>query len=271
MLGKKSLGQHWLKDERALKQIVKLADLKPTDEVLEVGPGLGTLTRFLVEQAQRVVAVELDHNLAAQLTQRLVAKNLKIIEGDILEFDLSKLPVGYKVVANIPYYLTGKLLRRFTETANQPAMIVLLVQKEVAERICAGPGRLSLLAVSVQLQYEFSRGPVLPAALFVPPPKVDSQVVVLKKRKRPPFKNLDQKTFFQIAKAGFSQRRKKLRSSLSAGLQISKEQADELLNRADISGDLRAESLSLEQWYSLYTQYQLKKDLRPLLRPQILD
>jgi 16S rRNA (adenine1518-N6/adenine1519-N6)-dimethyltransferase len=267
ILAKKSLGQHWLRDEAALRHIVQAANPKVDDIVLEIGPGPGTLTRLLVTKAKQVIAVELDHNLALQLPQRLPAKNLKVVEGDILKFDFTKLSKNYKVVANIPYYLTAKLLRTITETTNPPKLVVLLVQKEVAERICAGPGRMSLLSLSIQLKYETSLGQILPAKLFIPPPKVDSQVVILKRRRQPRFKGLDERIFFQVAKAGFSQRRKKLRSSLSAGLQLSKGQVDELLDSADVNGDLRAESLTLEQWYKLYTHYQLKKDPSALLRP----
>ena len=266
LLARKSLGQHWLRDEVALRQIVQAANLKSDDTVLEIGPGPGTLTRYLVAKAKKVVAVELDHNLAIQLPQRLPAANLKVVEGDVLKFNLTKLPLDYKVVANIPYYLTAKLLRIFTETTNPPKLLVLLVQKEVAERICAGPGRMSLLSVSVQIKYEVQQGPILPAKRFIPVPKVDSQVVILKKRTRPLFRGLDEKKFFQIVRAGFSQRRKKLRSSLSGGLRLPKTEVDQLLNSADINGDLRPESLTLEQWYKLYSEYLAKKDLGSLLR-----
>jgi 16S rRNA (adenine1518-N6/adenine1519-N6)-dimethyltransferase len=266
LLAKKSLGQHWLRDEAALRQIVQAADLKAADLILEIGPGPGTLTRHLAAKAKKVVAVELDHDLAVQLPQRLPAKNLKVVEGDILRFNLTKLPADYKVVANIPYFLTAKLLRTFTETKNPPKLVVLLVQKEVAERINAGPGRMSLLSLSVQLKYEVRQGQILPGRLFIPIPKVDSQVVILKRRRRPLFRNLDEKKFFQIARAGFSQRRKKLRSSLAAGMHISKEESDQLLDAADINGDLRAESLTIEQWYRLYTEFVAKKDLGALLR-----
>ena len=265
-LAKKSLGQHWLRDQAALQQIAESANLKPDDVVLEVGPGPGTLTKLLVARVKKVIAVELDHNLAVQLPQRLPSSNLKVVEADILKFNLTKLPQDYKVVANIPYYLTAKLLRIFTEAPNPPKLVVLLLQKEVAERINAGPGRMSLLSVSVQMKYQVGQGPILPSKLFMPAPKVDSQVVILKRRTRPLFRNVDEQKFFQIVKAGFSQRRKKLRSSLSAGMHLSKDETDELLDGADISGNLRAESLTLEQWYKLYLEFQAKKDLGTLLR-----
>lgn len=263
---KKSLGQHWLNDERVLSYIAKVADIRPEDTVLEVGPGMGSLTAHLVKQAKRVVAVELDEKLATRLPGEIAAENLQVVKGDILKFNLNKLPKDYKVVANIPYYLTGHLLRLLISAKNPPASMVLLVQKEVAQRTCASPGDMSILSVSVQLYFEAELGRVVPARLFTPPPKVDSQVVILRRRKFPLFKKLDEKKFFQLVKAGFSNPRKKLRSSLSAGLGISKEEADRLLIEADVNGALRPEMLSLQQWYSLYFQLKLKKDLRALLR-----
>ena len=252
---KKSLGQHWLKDEATLEAICEAANLKKTDTVLEIGPGLGDLTRQLVKQAGRVVAVEFDESLALGLGEAVPAPNLDIVHQDILKFDLTSLPAVYKVVANIPYYLTSNLLRALSESANPPLEMTLLVQKEVAERVAAGAGQMSLLAVSVQLYYQPKLGPVVAAELFEPPPKVDSQVVILKQRPKPLFKDLDAGLFFRIVKAGFAGRRKKLRSSLAAGLCIDKQKADKLLNKAGISGDLRAQNLSLHDWHKLYVNY----------------
>jgi 16S rRNA (adenine1518-N6/adenine1519-N6)-dimethyltransferase len=251
-LPKKSLGQYWLNDTSALEAIAEAAEIKSTDSVLEVGPGLGSLTHYLVRQAQHVIAVELDQSLVASLPIRVPAKNLRIVQADILKFDLSELPGGYKVVANIPYYLTSNLLRVLAGSSNPPTQMVLLVQKEVAQRICAEPGQMNLLAVSVQLYYDAELGVIVPAKLFTPPPKVDSEVVILRRHVKPLFKELDSQKFFQVVKAGFSGRRKKLRSSLSAGLQISKGEADQLLQKAGISGDLRAQNLNLQDWHSLY-------------------
>lgn len=245
---KKSLGQHWLRDEAILDYIADAAEISATDTVVEIGPGTGTLTAKLLARGAKVVAVEKDEKLAASLAKH---KNLRVVPNDILTFDLNKLPTGYKVVANIPYYLTSNLLRVLSESANPPATAVLLVQKEVAERIAAGPGQMSLLAVSVQLYYEPTLGQAVSAKLFEPPPKVDSQVIILNRREKPLFKDLDRQKFFRLVKAGFSQRRKKLRSSLAAGLHISKEQAEDLLKKVGINGDLRAQELSLQQWYEL--------------------
>jgi len=251
----KNLGQHWLKDEATLEAICEAANLTHEDTVLEIGPGLGDLTRQLIKRAGSVVAIELDAELAASLSTEIAADNLLIVRGNILEFDLAQLPAAYKVVANIPYYLTSNLLRNLSESTNPPYEMTLLVQKEVAERISAKPGQMSLLATSVQLFYRPKLGPVVAAELFTPPPKVDSQVVILQKRSKPLFPDLDTKLFFRIVKAGFAGRRKKLRGSLSAGLRIGKEQADALLRAAGIDGGRRAQELSLSEWHKLYKAY----------------
>lgn len=252
---KKSLGQHWLNDPASLQAMCQAAEVGPSDIVLEIGPGYGSLTRLLIESATKVVAVEKDEVLAGMLRGQNLPK-LEIIEDDILKFDFSTLPTGYKIVANIPYYLTAHLLRQLTETINPPSTAVLLVQKEVAERVCASQGQMNLLAVSVQLFYEPSRGKVIPSALFVPSPKVDSQILVLHGRTKPLFKNLDTKGFFRIVKAGFAGKRKKLRGSLAAGLNLSKERADDLLAKSGIDGNLRAQNLSLDEWHKIYSIYQ---------------
>lgn len=255
-MAKKSLGQHWLNDRLALESIIEAAELDSDDTVLEIGPGLGSLTRKLVKRAGSVVAVELDPELAKRLRTEIAAENLEIIEADILAFDISQLPKDFKVVANIPYYLTSHLLRVLTESSNAPSKMVLLVQKEVAERIAAEPGRMNLLAVSAQLHYQPKLGEVVHAELFDPPPKVDSQVIILGRRPQPLFTELDNQKYFRLVKAGFSEKRKKLRSSLSGGLGIDKVEADQLLKAANIKPDVRAQELSLEQWHELYLVFQ---------------
>src|SRR5579862_6366474 len=214
MEAKKSLGQHWLKDEAILEGICEAAGLQKDDTVLEIGPGLGSLTAKLVKHAGKVVAVELDEDLAISLAGKIKTSNLEVVQADILKFDLTQLPPDYKVVANIPYYLTSNLIRVLCESANPPVLMVLLVQKEVAERIAAEPGQTSLLSVATQLYYIPELGSVVPAGLFEPPPKVDSQVIILKRRLESLFSNLDTRVYFNVVKAGFAGRRKKLRSSL---------------------------------------------------------
>jgi 16S rRNA (adenine1518-N6/adenine1519-N6)-dimethyltransferase len=253
---KKSLGQHWLKDEASLAAMCDAAEVGLEDVVLEIGPGPGTLTAELVESAKEVIAVEFDESLARELPGRVPAGNLRVIQQDILKFDLTTLPPDYKVVANIPYYLTSNLLRILCESTNHFSVAALLVQKEVAERVCAKPGDMSLLSVSVQFYCEASLGLVVPARLFTPPPKVDSQILKLCYRPEPLFPDIDKRLFFRIAKAGFAQRRKTLLNSLGAGLHLSREQTTAVLERAGIEPNTRAQSLSLDNWYALYQALQ---------------
>ena len=275
---KKSLGQHWLHDTSSLVAMAEAAEVQAGDTVLEVGPGLGTLTEVLLARGAHVTAVEFDDELARELPRKLISRHLerskaqskdlvsdqeqilqqaqddklKIINEDILKFDLSALPKDYKVCANIPYYLTSNLIRRLLESDNPPAVMALLIQKEVAERIASGPGEMSILAVATQFYAEVKLCQLVPAELFTPPPKVDSQIIQIKRRKTPLFPEVDTQKFFQIVRAGFSEKRKKLRSSLSGGLKITKPDADELLKKARISPDARAQELTLEQWRDIY-------------------
>lgn len=247
----KSLGQHWLRDRDVLAHIADCAELTSDDTVLEIGPGLGTLTSELLRRSKKVIAVEFDEELARKLPAQFPGKDLTVIQSDILAFDLSQLDAGYKVVANVPYYITSKIVQLLMTADNKPDVAVLLVQKEVAERLAAQPGDMSILAVSAQLFADVTLGDIVPAALFTPPPKVDSQVVILKTRTTPFLTDIAEKEFFRVVKAGFSAKRKMLRSSLSGGLHISKDQAEAFLNAAKIAPNDRAESLSLEQWQDL--------------------
>lgn len=263
----KSLGQHWLHDTATLEAICDSAGVTAGDTVLEIGPGLGTLTRVLLKRGARVTAVEFDHALAQNLPAAIqnnledgpldsgILQNLTVVEEDILRFNLQQMPEGYKVVANIPYYLTSNLIRVLCESPNPFGRAALLVQKEVAERVCAAPGSMSLLSVATQYYCETSLGAVVPAQLFTPPPKVDSQVLVLHRRHEPLFGDTDAKLFFRIVKAGFSQRRKTLANSLSGGLLLPKTSTQALLLAAGISPTTRAQALDLEQWRSLYKAY----------------
>ena len=255
----KSLGQHWLKDPEVLTDIADAADLTPDDTVLEIGPGLGTLTSRLLARAKNVVAVEFDEALARKLPAQFPGKNLEVINQDILAFDSSNLPAGYKLVANVPYYITSKIVQKFSEVANPPSTMVLLVQKEVAERLAAKPGDYSILAVSAQIYYEVELGLVVPAELFTPPPKVDSQVVIMHRLEKPRINETNRADFFRLVKAGFSAKRKKLRSSLAGGLQIDKKEVELLLTASKISPDARAEDLSIDQWLTLLSKYDIIK------------
>ena len=252
---KKSLGQHWLKDPEILADIAEAAELTGDDVVLEIGPGLGTLTSRLLARANSVTAVEFDADLARKLPGQFPGKKLTVVNQDILQFDLNQLPKNYKVVANVPYYITSKIVEKLMTAENKPSIAVLLVQKEVSERIAAEAGNMSVLSVSVQIFAEAELDIEVPRQFFTPPPKVDSQVVVLRTRNNPLITPEDQRDFFRIVKAGFSAKRKKLRSSLSGGLGIDKSVAEELLKNAGISPDARAEDLAIEDWKKLLKEW----------------
>lgn len=248
---RKELGQHWLQDRSILSEIAEAAEIGPEDTVLEIGPGLGTLTSELLRRAKNVIAVEFDPELARKLPGQFPGKKLQVIHEDILSYDLKKLPAGYVVVANVPYYITSRIVQKLMTSSNRPRVAVLLVQKEVAERIAAGPGDMSILAISAQVYAEAKLDIEVPREFFTPPPKVDSQVVVLTSRKQPLVPSTDEKAFFRMVKAGFSAKRKKLRSSLSGGLVMSKPAVEALLLNANVSPDARAEDLSIEEWTRL--------------------
>lgn len=247
----KALGQHWLKDRLLLEAIVDSAELTEVDTVLEIGPGLGTMTSVILSRAGHVIAVEFDEALAAKLPGQFPGKHLDVVHSDILSYDLTTLPTDYKVVGNIPYYITNKIVRALTDTTNRPTIAVLLVQKEVAERLAAKAGEMSILSVAAQVYYEVSLGAEAPARFFTPPPKVDSQAVVFTRRTEALISQNDSKAFFRLVKAGFTERRKKLRSSLAGGLSISKTDVESLLTAAGIDLNARAQELSIEDWRRL--------------------
>ena len=228
------------------------AELGEEDTVLEIGPGLGSLTQLLVEGSKQVIAVEFDNNLAETLPATITANNLKVINSDILTFDFTSLPHDYKIIANIPYYLTSNLIRVISETTNPPTSATVLVQKEVAERVAAKPGDMSILSVTAQYYWQVSLGQIVEAELFTPPPKVDSQILVLKRKQNPLQRDTDTIGLFKIVKAGFSQKRKTLLNSLSGGLHQNKDEITEICKEANINPRRRAQTLSLEEWHDLY-------------------
>lgn len=247
------LGQNFLLDEPALERIVQAAEIQPTETVLEIGPGLGSLTRRLAAVARQVVAVELDSRLLPPLQQVLFGlENVTLLSGDILTLDPALLPeIDYLVAANIPYNITSALIRRLLEARHRPDRIILTVQREVAERICAQPGGLSLLALSVQLYGAPSIRARIPAGAFYPVPKVDSAVVRVDIYPTPRLPAAQIELFFLLAKAGFSQKRKTLRNALSAGLHWEPALAAALLSAASLDPRRRAETLSLDEWQAL--------------------
>ncbi len=254
----KSLGQNFLQDDFALEAIVSAAQIQPTDSILEIGPGLGSLTRYLAVSAREVVAVELDGRLIPPLQTILAPhKNIRILRGDILKLAPHELIAeqDYIVVANIPYYITSAVIRHLLESKVKPRCVVLTIQKEVAQRICAKPGDMSLLALSVQVYGEPRIAARIPAEAFFPKPKVDSAVLCVDIYPSPRVEAELIETFFKLTKAGFSQKRKTLRNSLSAGLHISPTQAEDLLGGANIESRRRAETLSIEEWQVLCRLY----------------
>lgn len=251
---KKSLGQHWLFDIDALDAMADAASVQKGDHVLEIGPGLGTLTQILLERGAIVTAVELDTELFNKLTKRdfgLLTQNLRLVNEDALKFDLTTMPTGYKIVANIPYYLTSNLIRLISETTNPPSKAAVLIQKEVAERAAAQPGKLSILGVTAQYFWEVSLGRTVSSDLFEPPPKVDSQILILKRRSGPLFNDVSTRAYFRVVKAGFSQKRKTILNSLSGGLALDKVSIKAACAKANIDPGRRAQTLTLEEWHEL--------------------
>jgi len=254
----KRLGQNFLQDPHALQKIVDLAEIHPTDTVLEIGPGLGSLTRYLAAAAQKVVAVELDEKLFPPLEAVIAPyRKVQLVHGDILDIEPREIVEqgDYLVIANIPYYITSAVIRHLLESKPKPRRIVLTIQKEVAERICAGPGGMSLLALSVQVYGRPHIAAHISAGAFFPAPKVDSSVLVVDIYPTPLVAANLLDTFFLLIKAGFSQKRKKLRNSISAGIHQSPAETEKLLRAADIDPQRRAETLSLEEWGKLSYQY----------------
>ncbi len=247
------LGQNFLVDEDALNEIVLAADLQPSDVVLEVGPGLGVLTGELVKTAKQVIAVEKDPRLVSFLKKEFRdQKNLQILNDDILRFHLKKnLPAEYKLVANIPYYLTSKLFQIFLESDHRPQMMVLMVQKEVGERVTAGVGDLSILGISVQIYSDAEIVAHVPKESFWPTPKVDSVILqITPKEKYPEIK--DKKLFFRVVKIAFAGKRKQIQNSLVNGLKISKDEAAKILAASGIESTLRPQDIGIAQWIALY-------------------
>jgi 16S rRNA (adenine1518-N6/adenine1519-N6)-dimethyltransferase len=249
---KKSLGQNFLFDQNVLVSIVETANLGSEEEVLEIGPGLGSLTRQLASRVKRVVAVELDDRLVPVLENELKdLDNVAIVHGDILEQDAANLFEGpYKVVANVPYYITGAILRHLLSGEHKPASLALTVQQEVAGRLTAEPPQMSLLAVSVRYYGDIERVRTIKAGAFWPRPDVDSAVISIRVSPQPSLAEEEEKTFFKLVRAGFSQRRKQLQKNLRQ-LGVDRSAVAEVLVKAGIDGARRAETLALEEWLAL--------------------
>ncbi len=250
---KKSLGQNFLIDPAALQRVIQAGNPQAHEAVLEIGAGLGSLTRLLALQARRVVAVEIDQRLIPLLKQVTAPfSNVKIIHADILKIDPAKLFASpYLVIANIPYYITSAIIRHLLESPAPPSRLVLTVQQEVAERICAQPPRMNLLALSVQVYGRPTIATRIPAGAFYPPPKVDSAVVQVDLLSEPRIPKEELALLFRLAKAGFGQKRKTLRNALSAGMGWDKDRAGRTLQAAEIDPQRRAQTLALSEWERL--------------------
>lgn len=271
----KRLGQNFLIDDNALSKIVQAAELNSESWVLEIGAGLGNLTRQIADKAKYVVAVEIDSRLIPAL-QSVIAPfpNVLIIKGDILEIDPAetftkfipnnKLEQGYCVVANIPYYITSAVIRHLLESNIKPDRIILTIQKEVAERICAAPGKMNLLSLSVQVYGKPQIISSIPAGAFYPTPKVDSNILRIDLYPKPEIADQFLDIFFQLIKAGFSQKRKNIRNAFKGGLGWPSNQVEDLLSSSGIDSNRRAETLAIPEWNTLcLSYYQSIKDNPP--------
>ena len=253
------LGQNFLLEKRVAVKILKAAEISPKDTVLEIGPGIGTLTKELAQKARRVVSVEKDPAMVKILKETTgTLTNIEVIQADILKLNLARLSYPrlseikdgrYRVVANLPYYITSPVIRMFLETQHKPELMVFMVQKEVAQRICAKPKDMNLLAVSVQFYAEPKIVSFVSKGAFWPRPKVDSAILKLvPKRESPP---VNPSLFFRIVKAGFKQPRKQLGNNLTQGLKLSKEEVTAWLKQVGIQPTQRAETLSIKDWVAL--------------------
>jgi len=264
---RKGLGQHFLVDGEVLEAIISAAKVTPDDLVVEVGPGLGILTEALAQRAGGVIAIELDDRLAALLKKTLASfNNVTIINDDVLNIEPGELLKGrkspvYKVVANLPYYITSPVLRHFLDSSARPQVMIVMVQKEVAEAIAAGPGDMSLLSVSVQFYGKAEIISRVPAESFYPAPEVDSAVLRIDLYAEPAVA-VDEGGFFELVRAGFAAPRKQIANSLSQGLGLPKEIVIPLLEKAAIEGERRAETLSLDEWARLWRVFEEKRDAR---------
>lgn len=256
IIPKKGFGQNFLINKGVLVKIIEAADLKKNDVVLEVGPGLGTLTKELAAKVNKVIAVEKDWNMVGILKEVLKdIPNITIIQDDILKMSLKKLPKNYKIVANLPYYISAAFIRRFLEEIeNKPISMTLLLQKEVAERITASPPRMHLLSVAVQAYAKATIiGSIRPGS-FWPAPKVNSSIVHLK-----PHTAKLPKEFFAVVRAGFLHPRRQLINNLKEGLNLTGEEIEPWLRRCNIDTKQRAETLSVKDWIELAKSFRIKE------------
>lgn len=251
MRAKKSLGQHFLKSEKALNSIITAGEITPGETVLEIGPGTGTLTEKLLKAGAKVVAVEKDDALYEFLKAKFKSENLELIHDDILKFiENSKLKIeNYKLIANIPYNITGAILKKFLSAKHQPERMVLLVQKEVAQRIVAQDEKESILSISVKAYGTPKYVETVKAGSFAPAPQVDSAIISIENTSKEFFKNFSEQAFFALLKTGFQSKRKKLSSNLSNV--VEKEKVLNVFKKLELNENIRAENVSISLWKEL--------------------
>lgn len=256
MKAKKSLGQHFLHDQSALQIIIDAGEIKPTDTVLEIGPGGGVLTEKLLDVSEKVIAIEKDTELIPILEERFASQittgKLTIIQQDVLKFDPEIIEGAYKLIANIPYYITGAIIEQFLSAKNQPETMVLLMQKEVAERIISKDKKESILSVAVKAYGNPEYVKTVKAGAFNPQPKVDSAILKIGNISRSQFEDGNEKLFFEILHAGFGQKRKKLIRNIEGKIEnIHSENLTSIFNKLGLNENIRAEELNVEQWFTL--------------------
>lgn len=257
VIAKKSLGQNFLLDAKVIEQIFTAADAQPTDWVLEVGPGTGILTTQLSERVEKVLSIELDHQLVEHLQKQFVdSKKVSILEGNILDVDLKEWLEAsgfaehpYKIIANIPYYITAPIIKTLLALKYPPRALTLMVQDEVADRLAAKPGDMSLLSIMAQYYATVEKKFFVSKEAFLPVPKVDSAVIQITPRR--PFDPEEDRKVFRLARAGFAARRKTLANNLSSSLSLTKEEVEEKLKSLGLRSDIRAQALSIEDWERL--------------------
>lgn len=251
---RKSLGQHFLVANGVINIITRAAQIQSNDTILEVGPGLGILTRELVKQTPNVIAIELDEQLANTLSDRIQSKGLKVIAEDARKVDIKEVTRGlpYKLISNLPYYAAGPILRHFLESDHPPETAVIMVQREVAKQMVAKPGHMSLVSIGTQIYGDIRIVGFIPSSAFYPKPKVTSAIVKIETYEKPLVEYDNRKSFFSVVKAGFSAPRKQLRNSLAQGLKVSTTIAGDHLTSARIEPEARPSTLSIENWIALH-------------------
>ena len=256
MFQKKSLGQNFLKSPKIVGKIAGAGDIEQGEKVLEIGPGEGILTKALLDKGAIVYAIEKDYRLipiiSEKFSKEIAEKKLFLIHGDILELSLSQIGINddYKIIANIPYYITGLVIRKFLEQEKQPKTIVLLVQNEVADRICAKDGKESLLSISVKAYGDVKDEGLVKRGNFLPVPNVDSAILSIKDISKKLFidNKIDEKRFFEIIKRGFAEKRKMLRPKMR---ELTEKNIDEVFDKLSIDKKIRAEKVDLKKWAML--------------------